>query len=976
MDPRGRGRGRGLERGRGRGIERGRGRGGPGTGPSRGGSGRGSANPPLWYSPPDGVVPAPNSEVAAIEGSVSDELSAGLSRLNFHESFPPRPSYGAKGSEITLWANYFGLKTPSDLVLFKYDLTIRPEATGMKLAHIIQLLLESPDLKDYRQELVTDFMSILIAKREIQKGDIVVRYRAEGEDEPHESAAQYTVRLGSPKTISVSDLIRSLTAKDWQIQDGEKPTAIQALNILLNHHAKSSSKIATIGSSKSFSLVNGETVNLDPTLVAIRGFFTSVRTATGRLLLNVNVCHSVLYKDGRLDILIRNFVAENSRDKLIEFLKRLRIKPTHLAERKNRSGQIIVRARTICGLATPGDGKQLAHPPRVSRLAAGPKDVQFWKEDDSPNRGRYISVYDYFQKTHKIPTIDQGLPVVNVGTLQRPSYLPAEVCDVLPGRPARVQLSLPQAQKMIRFAVRSPGDNATSITSRGLSNTGLSTNISSPLDKFGVKISSELITVQGRQLIPPRVIYKNSKEANINHGSWNMVPHGSNRLIFASSTHLRRWTCLYVDMPTSPSYVNTCMLKDPDHLRQLMKRIKGVLQETGVSADEPQPPRIVGLQRTDDPRLEEEIQRAARTLDMLFVILPGPAVPEYNRVKQLADVKYGIRTICCVGSKIERCQDQYLRNEALKVNLKLGGSNQSVCPDDLGLVAQGKTMVVGIDVTHPSPGSSSRAPSVSAVVASVDSKLGQWPGILKIQSKARQEMVSALEDMMKSRLALWRRKNAAYPENILIYRDGVSEGQYSQVLEEELPQLRAACKLYPNADRANGLPRITIVIVGKRHHTRFFTTKGSECHESSGNPKAGTVVDRGVTEARTWDFFLQSHAAIKGTARPAHYVVILDEIFCHRYARVATKNLADELQMITQSLCYVFGRANKAVSYCTPAYFADILCERARCYLHREYDGASPSAGSSSADTAGQAQTAFDKEVQVHERLKDTMFYI
>ncbi len=50
-------------------------------------------------------------------------------------------------------------------------------------------------------------------------------------------------------------------------------------------------------------------------------------------------------------------------------------------------------------------------------------------------------------------------------------------------------------------------------------------------------------------------------------------------------------------------------------------------------------------------------------------------------------------------------------------------------------------MVVGIDVTHPSPGSASTAPSVAGIVASVDSRLAQWPADLKIQT-AREEMVS------------------------------------------------------------------------------------------------------------------------------------------------------------------------------------------------------------------------------------------
>ncbi|KAI8648818.1 Piwi domain-containing protein [Fusarium sp. Ph1] len=191
-------------------------------------------------------------------------------------------------------------------------------------------------------------------------------------------------------------------------------------------------------------------------------------------------------------------------------------------------------------------------------------------------------------------------------------------------------------------------------------------------------------------------------------------------------------------------------------------------------------------------------------------------------------------------------------------------------------------------------------------------------------------MVTDLSDMLKSRLQLWKTKgyHQSLPENILVYRDGVSEGQYSKVVNEELPRLRKACTEV-------GLPHFTIVIVGKRHHTRFYPTKETDA-DRSGNPKPGTIVDRGVTEACNWDFFLQEHVAIQGIARPGHYVVVLDEIFRARYAKTLPpgfNNVADVLEDLTQSLCYVYGRTTKAVSLCTPAYYADIVCERARCYL-------------------------------------------
>ena len=79
-----------------------------------------------------------------------------------------------------------------------------------------------------------------------------------------------------------------------------------------------------------------------------------------------------------------------------------------------------------------------------------------------------------------------------------------------------------------------------------------------------------------------------------------------------------------------------------------------------------------------------------------------------------------ILNACVIASKFAKANSQYLANVALKVNLKLGGRNQLLDNSKLGILADGKTMVADIDVTNPAPGSSSHAPSVAAIAASID----------------------------------------------------------------------------------------------------------------------------------------------------------------------------------------------------------------------------------------------------------------
>lgn len=446
---------------------------------------------------------------------------------------------------------------------------------------------------------------------------------------------------------------------------------------------------------------------------------------------------------------------------------------------------------------------------------------------------------------------------------------------------------------------------------------------------------------------------------------------------FNTGGALRNWTYLMISMGGLPDAF------DQASLQATVAQFHRALQDMGITAAAPTQGSRIMVTGPDDTRIEATLKKVSgdpRQAKLVLIILPIAHTLLYNRIKHVGDVKIGVHTVCVVGSKLAKAQGQaqYFANVALKFNLKLGGINQLVDNTRLGIIHEDKTMVVGVDVTHPSPGSASNAPSVAGMVASVDRWLGQWPADLRIQ-ESRREMVSELDSMLKSRLHLWKTqgKHKAFPENLLVYRDGVSEGQYATVLEIELPLLRKACaELYPPPDTKKGLPHITIIIVGKRHHTRFYPTTVSDADRSS-NPKNGTVVDRAVTEARNWDFFLQSHTALQGTARPAHYYIVFDEIFAKRKVPPPHQNVADMVEDLTHSMCYLFGRATKAVSICPPAYYADIVCERARCYLSGLFDMPTP-LGTPAQSVVGEGghPDARTQDVLIHPNLSNTMFYI
>lgn len=222
---------------------------------------------------------------------------------------------------------------------------------------------------------------------------------------------------------------------------------------------------------------------------------------------------------------------------------------------------------------------------------------------------------------------------------------------------------------------------------------------------------------------------------------------------------------------------------------------------------------------------QEPIKEAMKTLmgqgvKFLIIILPSSNAATYSFIKYCADVLFGINTLCiCPKAKPWGTQldtsDPFIGNLALKINLKLRGVNHELMKPNQLL---DDTIYFGVDVTHPTGTEGVRkAPSIAGVVANVDNRLGQWPASIRVQ-ESRKEMVTNLEDMVLERLKAWK-DTGKLPKRVLVYRDGVSESQYQAVLREELPAFQKAVgRFYANAKKP--LPKISIVIVGKRHHTR------------------------------------------------------------------------------------------------------------------------------------------------------------
>lgn len=312
-------------------------------------------------------------------------------------------------------------------------------------------------------------------------------------------------------------------------------------------------------------------------------------------------------------------------------------------------------------------------------------------------------------------------------------------------------------------------------------------------------------------------------------------------------------------------------------------------------------------------------------VEILFVIIPDSGTT-YSMVKKMAEIKCGILTQCIRSSTVfKKARDlSTINNILLKVNAKLNGTNHKIAkPMHIAQVQNSPYMIIGADVTHPSPDQTA-IPSVVGVAASNDIHAFRYNMCWRLQNP-KQEMIQDLAEIIEEQLKFFQNTvggaKKLLPDKILYYRDGVSDGQFQEVLNVEY---NAMCRAFQKF-AGNYKPKVVFIVVQKRHHTRFFPGR-SGCGRDdrrNNNVPPGLIVDTEITHPNETQFFLVSHQSIQGVAKPTKYCLLKDDL-----------NLSmDDLQALTYNLCHMFTRCNRSVSYPAPTYYAHLAAARGRVYI-------------------------------------------
>lgn len=917
----------------------------------------------------------PDPAVTQKEDENVDEVKQlGIASLSVTDrsvlSLPLRPGYATLGKAIELYANHFPIVLDLKIDIYRYNVDIDPEEKVIrKKQRIFEILLTDGYLGVLPNPPASNFENMLIADQELDlNGGISQVFEIEfynrGERKPS-PARDSNLKAKDRNAFKVTVTYKGVVQTDRLMQDiqagptkpGYEDTqqTLDALNSALTINAKLNTEIVSTCQNSKFYLTNGESSDLGDGVVALKGYYARIHTSTLRLLVNANICTSAFYQEGNLYDLMKaykrrpdgSYQLGSERIPALElFIQGPRVKTQYTKDEK--TGELLTKERSVFGFS---------HKPEQPVENGDARQISFIVEKWG---NMEFNVAQYFQKEYGHKTWPD-MPIVNLGNRERPLWVPAELCTILPGQPFRKRLDPDQTAKMTKCGVMRPAESAGHIVNSVPDILGIESGRQN-LEAYGLKMGTKMVTVPGRLLKAPTVKLRTTSgppmPVQFSKGCWNMAGKK-----FSVPICLKEWSYLVLDDTSRSAGRISTKITGP-----IVEEFRSGLRKCGVETVNPFANGLTkdldlgGAEKTIDQVIEDAMRLvASKPVKMLVVFLPNDNAFVYSRIKLWSEAMAGFHTVCIQASRLKlqnsyanAYRTQYFANVAMKVNLKAGGKNQTLSVPDLGPLQPEKTMLVGVDVTHPSKGSLLKAPSVAGVVANVDKEYAQWPASIRLH-KGGQEMVEELKLMFKERLNTWRKYNDdKLPENIVIYRDGVSDSQYGQVLRDELPQIKEACEeVYP----ANSpQPRMAIIVVGKRHHTRLYITDSRDA-DMRGNPGNGTVVDRAITSHRGWDCFLKAHECIQGTAKPAHYVVIynqfkefedVDTLYAfvsslHILSLPALLGICSE-DVLTRSniqinnLCYLFGRASTPVSVCPPAYYADLACERGRNYLYKVYN--------------------------------------
>uniref|UniRef100_A0A8P4GKH9 Piwi like RNA-mediated silencing 1 n=1 Tax=Dicentrarchus labrax TaxID=13489 RepID=A0A8P4GKH9_DICLA len=388
---------------------------------------------------------------------------------------------------------------------------------------------------------------------------------------------------------------------------------------------------------------------------------------------------------------------------------------------------------------------------------------------------------------------------------------------------------------------------------RFITNIQKNADAQSELDKWGLNFDKKLLNLKGR-VLPGERIFQGTRSA----ADWSREMRG---LPVISAPPLNNWIMFHTR-------------RNGGEAQSLLQTLHKVSAPLGIC-----------LQR-------------------VVVILPSNRKDKYDSVKKFLCVDCPTPSQCVVARTLNKALMTVATKIILQMACKMGGELWSV------EIPLKHLMIVGIDCYHDITAGKR---SIGALVASLNQGMSRWFSKCVLQHKG-QEIMDGLKMALTGALKDYLKFNNCLPSRIIVYRDGVGDGQLHSVVNYEVAQIMDSIKSMG--------PKLSVVVVKKRISSRFFAYIGGRVD----NPPPGTIIDTEVTRPEWYDFYIVSQAVRIGSVSPTHYNVVYD-----------TSGLKpDHMQRLTYKLCHMYYNWQGIIRVPAPCQYAHKLAFLVGQSIHRE----------------------------------------
>lgn len=340
---------------------------------------------------------------------------------------------------------------------------------------------------------------------------------------------------------------------------------------------------------------------------------------------------------------------------------------------------------------------------------------------------------------------------------------------------------------MIKFAVQRPKQRIEAIN-HGLRM--LNWDGDEYLKHYGIKIERNPTLTEARILQPPEIVY-NGKRINPGFsGRWNIQ---NVKFLKSNPEPLISWgICAIdncVDVATMKNFITNFCQVYASHGGVISQRFPLIMQQNGKA--------IPDICREFHDQTGQQFKMRPQ---ILMWVLPEANSELYARLKKNMDVRFGCVSQMMRSVHVKKASPQYASNVCMKFNAKLGGTTNMVGGKEkdgsynfFSNPKYQRTMIVGADVSHPAPGSP--IASMCSMTMSADKGCQRYWAACGTNGKGVEMITPANIQLCFLRLfPSWieRVGGGAGPQHIIYFRDGVSEGQYAQVINNEVAAMKAA----------------------------------------------------------------------------------------------------------------------------------------------------------------------------------------